>query len=100
MNIRVLDKIEIAWIKYDWKEVINRVSFSNDEIDTLIGMIDNFKSNRGAKELALFKYRQLPVYATIVKSEYGELLDWLYSTCIDKEMYEHCKRIIELKKRL
>ena len=100
MNVKVLDKIERAWIRYDWKEICDRVKFSNDEVDTLIGMIDLFKKNRSAKELVAFKYRTLPAYAVVEKSEYPVFLDWMYRVCIDREMYEHCKRIIELKKLL
>lgn len=100
MNVKVLDKIERAWIKYDWKSVCDRVRFSDDEIDTLIGMVDIFKKNRSAKELAIFKYRTLPAYATIEKPEYPKFLDWLYGVCINRELYEQCKRIIELKQLL
>ena len=100
MNIKVLDKIESAWISWNWKEYIHRIGFTDDQLDTLFSTIDNFKSNRSAKELALCKYQRLPVYITIVKSEYGEFLDWLYERCIEKELYELCKRIIELKGKL
>lgn len=100
MNIRVLDKIESTWIKYDWKEVVDRIQFTDDQLDTFVGMIDNFKSNRSAKELALCKYQILPAYVTIVKSQYEEFLDWIYGMCISRELYELCKRIVELKKRL
>lgn len=100
MNIKVLDKIESAWISWDWKDSIDRIWFTDDQLDTLYSTIANFRSNRGAKELALCKYQRLPVYITIVKSEYGEFLDWLYERCIDRELYELCKRIVELKSKL
>ena len=100
MNIKVLDKIESAWISWNWKESIGRIEFTDDQLDTLFSTIDNFKSNRGAKELALCKYQRLPVYITIVRGDYGEFLDWLYEKCIDRELYELCKRIVELKTKL
>jgi hypothetical protein len=100
MNVKVLDKIESAWVYFDWKTVVNRIQFSNDHLDTLIGMIENFYKNRGAKELVVFKYQHLPAYAVLPKSEYGEFLDWLQSACLVREMYEDCVRIQEIKGKL
>jgi hypothetical protein len=100
MNVKVLDKIESAWVCFDWKVVVNRVQFTNDHLDTLIGMIENFYKNRGAKELVVFKYQRLPAYAVLPKSEYGEFLDWLQSACLPREMYEDCVRIQEIKGKL
>jgi hypothetical protein len=100
MNITVLDKIEKAWVKLNWREYIDTIQLNNDQLDTLIGLVDNFKSNRRAKEIVLFKYKKMPVYVTIVNSEYVDLLDWIYSKAIHRELYEQCDRILKLKTKL
>lgn len=100
MNIKVLDKLESGWIKLNWREYIDSVKLSHTDLETLVDLVDNFKGNRSAKEIVLFRYKYLPAYITIVRSEYPKLLDWVYKRFIDKEYYESCKRIIDIKDKL
>jgi hypothetical protein len=100
MNITVLKKIESGWINLNWKEYIDKVKLSNDDIDTLIGVIDAFKGNKRAIELAVVKYRHLPAYITVKRDEYIDFLDWIYNQLIEREMYETCKKLIEIKRKL
>jgi hypothetical protein len=100
MNVTVLNKIEAYWVKLDWKDYIERVHFKKSDLETMVDLIDNFKGNRRVKELVVFKYRRLPAYAVIAKSEYTELLDWVYDKFIQMELYENCQRILELKSKL
>jgi hypothetical protein len=100
MNITVLKKIEAHWVKLYWKDYINRVQFKKSDLETMVDLVDNFKGNRRVKELVVFKYRRLPAYATITKSEFPELLDWVMDRFVQMELYEYCQRIVELKKKL
>ena len=98
MNISVLEKLEKGWVKLNWLDHIHKVHI--DDLETIVDLIDNFKTNKGAKELVLFKFKGLPIYVTIVRYDYVQLLDLIYDKFIEKEMYESCKRIINIKNKL
>ena len=100
MNTSVLAKIESGWINLHWKDYIDKLKLSNDEMDSLLGVIGAFKSNRRAKELAVIKYRYLPAYITVKRNEYVEFLDWVYNELVKREMYEHCTILLEIKGKL
>lgn len=100
MNIKVLEKIEVGYIKYDWLEVINKLSVSYSDLEKITDTIDNFKNNKSAKELVLCRYKNLPCYVTIQRKDFSKLLDWLYNKFIELEIYESCERILFIKKSL
>ena len=100
MNVSVLKKIESGWIKLDWAEYIHKIPLTEANLERVIDIIDNFKSNRRAKELVLFKYKHLPAYITVEKRDYVKLLDVVYKMLVAKELYEHCNRLLELKEKL
>ena len=98
MNLTALQKLEKSYIKLDWKEYINRVELTKDHMETIIDMIDVFKSNKRAKELVVFRFQGIPAYVTIKREEFVEILDWMYEQMIKKEFFENCKRIKDLIK--
>ena len=98
MITSVLDKIESAWIRLDWREYVDRLKLTPEQIESVIETIDTFKRNRKAKDLIIFKYRQMPAYVCVVREEFGELLDWFYAECIKRESYEICQKIVDIKK--
>jgi hypothetical protein len=98
MNLTALQKLEKGYIKLDWKDYINRVELTKDHMETIIDMIDVFKSNKRAKELVVFRFQGIPAYITIKREEYKEILDWMYNKMLDKEFFENCKRINDLMK--
>jgi len=100
MNITVLNKIESGWVKLDWSEWIDRVVLSDADLDSIIDVIDNFKRNRRAKEVAVCKFKYMPAYVTVVRKDYGALLDKICEILISRELYEGCQRIIKLKTEL
>lgn len=100
MNTKVLEKLESGWIKLNWRDCIEKLRLSHSDLETIVDLIDNFKGNRSAKEIVLFRYKYLPAYITIARSEYSKLLDWVYARFIDKEYYESCKRIVDIKAKL
>lgn len=93
MNITALNKLEKGYVKWDWKEYIHRANLTTKDFDRILDTIDNFKSNRSAKELVLFKLKNTSYYITVVKSEYSDLLKWLNTKFLENEMYEHCSKL-------
>ena len=65
MNIKALNKIEKGYVKYDWSEVINKIKFTYEDLETITDMVDNFKANKSAKELVICRYKHLSAYVTI-----------------------------------
>lgn len=100
MNLKALDKIQKSYVKLDWREVINKVKLSVTTMDDIIDAIDNFKKNRSAKEIVIFKYKDFPFYVTIKKNEYIELLEFIKLKFIKLELYERCKKIEDIKSKL
>ncbi len=100
MITSVLKKIESGWIRLDWQDYIDKLPLTDSDLETVVDLIDNFKLNRKAKDIAICKYRFLPGYVCVVKAEFGKLLDWICSESIRRERYETCQRIMEIKKKL
>jgi hypothetical protein len=100
MNIKALNKIEKGYVKYDWSDVINKIKFTYEDLETITDMVDNFKANKSAKELVICRYKHLSAYVTIKSKDYSKLLDWLYNKFIQLEIYESCERILFIKKSL
>ncbi len=100
MNIKVLEKLESGWIKYDWRNCIDSINLNMKDLETIVDLIDNFKANRSAKELVLFRYKFLPAYITVERVDYSDLLNWVYEKFIEREVYESCKRILDIKSKL
>lgn len=100
MNIKALDKLEKGYVKWDWKDYIHRSNLTVSDLELIIDKIDNFKSNKSAKELVLFKLKNQPIYITVVKGEYSELLEWIKVRLVQTEDYELCSRITLLKTKL
>jgi hypothetical protein len=100
MNIKVLDKLEKGYVKFDWIDVIDKLKFTYSDLESITDMIDNFKGNKSAKELVICRYKHLSAYVTISKKDYEKLLVWLYNKFIELEIYESCERILFIKKSL
>jgi hypothetical protein len=100
MNLSVLNTLERGYIKLDWKEYINRVQLTMEHLETIVEMIDTFKLSKSAKELVVFRFENIPAYITIKKGEYLNLLNWIYDKALELEIYELCKKIMDVKKLL
>ena len=100
MNIRALDKLEKGYVKWNWRSYIYRANLSDKDFDTIVDIIDNFKKNKSAKELVIFKLKNTSFYITVNKSEYSDLLGWLKTKFLENEMYESCIRLDEIKNNL
>ena len=100
MNFTILNKLERGWVRMSWKSAIRKNKLSSEELESLIDKVDNFKSNRAAKEIILYKYKVLPIYVTIYREEYPQLLEYLLSKFVKIERYEVCSRIAKLQTKL
>jgi hypothetical protein len=97
MNIKVLDKIESGYVKMYWKEHIHKVPMH--DLEKVLDIVDNFKSNKSTKEIILFKFKKIKGYVTIKSIEYKDLLNYIYSKFIELE-YENCKKCLLIINKL
>jgi hypothetical protein len=100
MNLSVLNTLERGYVKLHWHEYIERVQLTLEHLETIVDMIDNFKLNKSAQELVMFRFQNIPAYVTIKKSEYIHMLNWIYERALVLEVYELCKKIMDVKKSL
>jgi hypothetical protein len=100
MNISVLNKLESGWVSLDWNEHLNRVHLTPENLSELVDKLDNWKSNKKCKEIILIKYKKLPVYITIHRSEFKRMADWLLNRLSKLEIYEECARIQKIYNKL
>jgi hypothetical protein len=100
MNVTILNKLERGWVRMNWKLAIRRNKLSTEQLEALVDKVDNFKSNRSAKEIILYKYKVLPIYVTIYREEYPQLLEYLLNRFVETEQYELCSRIVKLQTKL
>ena len=100
MNVTILNKLERGWVRMSWKSAIHRNKLSAEQLEALVDKVDNFKSNRSAKEIILYKYKVVPIYVTIYREEYPQLLEYLLSRFVKIEKYEVCSRIVKLQTKL
>ena len=100
MNIKALDKLEKGWCKIEWKDWYKKDTLSAEQLESIMDTIKKFKSNKSVNELALVKLKNVSVYVTVTKPEYGQVLDLVYDKMIGFEKYEICKEIVAIKKSL
>ena len=89
-----------GYVKLHWYDYIERVQLTIEHLETIVDMIDNFKSNKSAQELVVFRFQNIPAFITIKKSEYSHMLNWIYERALILEVYELCKKIMDIKKSL
>jgi NADH dehydrogenase FAD-containing subunit len=58
------------------------------------------KNNKAAKELIVFRFKDIPAYVTIKREQYTHLLDFIHSQAVGLEMYELCAKVLTIKKEL
>ncbi len=100
MNLSVLNTLERGYVKLHWYEYIERVQLTLEHLETIVDMIDNFKFSKSAQELVIFRFENIPAYITISKSEYNQILSWIYERALILEVYELCKKVMDVKKTL
>ena len=100
MNVKALDKLESGWIGLEWEEWLLDRNLTDIEIQTLVDIIDRFKSNRQVKTIVVAKIKSLPAYVLVNKDEYLTVLEWLNEICLSRELYECCTKILKIKNKI
>ena len=95
MNVKVLERLEKGWIRFEWERM--KPGVSNHVMWTIVDTIDRFYKNKSVKELVIVKYKRIPAYITLFRADYISVLDWIQSEFIKLEMYEECSKIEKLK---
>jgi hypothetical protein len=65
-------------------------------VDTL----DNWKSNKSCNEIVLVKYKTMPVYITLKRTDFGKMGKWLMDKLTKLEMYEECAYLHSISHKL
>jgi hypothetical protein len=88
--------------KYIFEYFENKKNISNlENTQKKTKLLDTFfKLNKSAQELVMFRFQNIPAYVTIKKSEYIHMLNWIYERALVLEVYELCKKVMDVKKSL
>ena len=100
MNVSVLHTLEKGWVSLDWKEYLKRKDLASLNLSELVDVLDNWKSNRACKEIVLFKYKTIPAYITIKRTDFKLLAKWLMNELAILEMYEDCSHLKSIWNKL
>ena len=100
MNISALHKLEKGWITLDWSKYLNRINLSQKNLSELVYTLDNWKSNRSCKEVVLIKYKSIPVYVTLKRTDFAKMAVWLMERLTLSEMYEECAKLHSIQHKL
>jgi hypothetical protein len=100
MNITALEKLEKGWVTLDWKTHLDRMKLSETNLSELVDKLNNWKSNRKCKEIVLIKYKHLPVYITLHRSDFKPMGEWLMEKLKSLELYEECARLHKIWNKL
>lgn len=93
MNISVLDKLEKGWISLDWSIYLVRMNLTSKQLSELIDKLNNWKSKKSCKTIILIKYKVLPAYIILNRSDFKKLANHLMGVMVKREMYEECARL-------
>lgn len=100
MNVSALHKLEKGWITLDWSKYLNRVNLSQKNLSELVDKLDNWKSNKRCNEIVLVKYKTMPVYITLKRTDFSSMSKWLMVKLTKLEMYEECGRLYSILNKL
>lgn len=93
MNISVLNKLEKGWIQLDWSKYLFRMNLNKKQLIEVIDKLDNWKANKSFKTIILMRYKILPAYITLNRSDFKAISKYLMNVLVSKEMYEECSRL-------
>ena len=100
MNITALNKLESSWVKWDWSDKLIDMPIKPKYLSQLIDVLDNWKSNKRCKEVVIMKYKSLPAYISLKRTDFVKMSDWLMKRLTELELYEECSRLNSIKKEL
>jgi hypothetical protein len=100
MNVSILDKLEKGWISLDWSKYLIKMNLTESQLSELIDKLDNWKSNKSCKSIILMKYKVLPAYIILNRSDFKRFSIFLLEILTKREMYEECARISKISNKL
>ena len=100
MKITALNKLENSWVKWDWSDKLIDMPIKPKYLSQLIDVLDNWKSNKRCKEVVIMKYKSLPAYISLKRTDFVKMSDWLMKRLTELELYEECSRLNSIKKEL
>jgi hypothetical protein len=100
MNITAIEKLEKGFIKIDSIKHLNRVQLTPKNLSEFVDKLDNWKSNRKCKEIILLKYKNLPMYVTLKRTDFKKMGEWLMDKLKELELYEECHRLHKIQHKL
>lgn len=100
MNITAIEKLEKGFIKIDSIKHLNKVELTSKNLSEFVDKLDNWKSNRRCKEIILFKYKTLPMYVTLKRTDFKKMGEWLMDELTKRELYEDCARLHKIWNKL
>jgi hypothetical protein len=100
MNVSILDKLEKGWISLDWSNHLIKMNLTESQLSELIDKLDNWKSNKSCKTIILMKYKVLPAYVILNRSDFKKLANYLIGVMVKREMYEECSRLQSIMHKL
>ena len=105
MDIKKLLKITNMYAKTNWRKyfdedaspaVSNYISMNGDKLYPWILQILKGAIEENLEEVAIIKFTDSKMFATIDKSEYKDLLNKMMDYFVSKEQYEQCGAIRDL----
>ena len=105
MGIRKLQKMVGMYVKVDWRQyfdentspaVQNYINKNADSLYPWLYDIIKHAMDKKLEEVAIIKFIDSKMYATIKKEDYKELLNKILDHYISKEEYEKCAEIRDL----
>jgi len=100
MNVSVLNKLEKGWISLDWSIYLVRMNLNSKQLSELVDKLDNWKSNKSCKSIILVKYKVLPAYIILNRTDFKKMGKYLMDIMVKKEMYEECARLQSIMNKL
>lgn len=105
MDIRKLDKMVDMYVKVDWRNyfdekaspaVHNYISNNADTIYPWLYDVLKHAVSKNLEEVAIVRFIDSKMYATIKKKDYVDLLEKIMEHFINKEEYEMCASIRDM----
>lgn len=100
MNVSILDKLAKGWISLDWSKYLIKMNLTESQLSELVDKLDNWKSNKSCKSIILMKYKVLPAYIILNRSDFKRFSIFLLEILTKREMYEECARISKISNKL
>jgi hypothetical protein len=76
------------------------MNLTSKQLSELVDKLDNWKSNKSCKSIILVKYKVLPAYIILNRTDFKKMGKYLMDIMVKKEMYEECARLQSIMNKL